>query len=147
MTRRIKTDVNKLNMPAKIRFVWFDDCLYLPFQSMRATDCCRCSQVIVEGVADRRSAGHIAVDNIQIMDGLHAEDCKGVYRVVMTHLVTLDLFLLVLCCIPSLCSNLMEAVLSLQIQKLLRLHQLRSSSSVSTLLTPALSLQCQYVHF
>ncbi|XP_041804634.1 neuropilin-1a-like isoform X3 [Chelmon rostratus] len=33
-------------------------------------------QVVVEGVADRRSAGHIAVDNIQIMDGLQAEDCK-----------------------------------------------------------------------
>ncbi|XP_036941135.1 neuropilin-1a-like isoform X5 [Acanthopagrus latus] len=33
-------------------------------------------QVVVEGVADRRSAGHIAVDNIQIMDGLRAEDCK-----------------------------------------------------------------------
>uniref|UniRef100_A0A671Y6Q6 Neuropilin n=1 Tax=Sparus aurata TaxID=8175 RepID=A0A671Y6Q6_SPAAU len=33
-------------------------------------------QVVVEGVADRRSAGHIAVDNIQIMDGLGAEDCK-----------------------------------------------------------------------
>uniref|UniRef100_A0A7N9AX82 Neuropilin n=1 Tax=Mastacembelus armatus TaxID=205130 RepID=A0A7N9AX82_9TELE len=27
-------------------------------------------QVVVEGVADRRSTGHIAVDNIQIMDGL-----------------------------------------------------------------------------
>ncbi|XP_076600646.1 neuropilin-1a-like isoform X1 [Chaetodon auriga] len=36
-------------------------------------------QVVVEGVADRRSAGHIAVDNIQIMDGLQTEDCKGVY--------------------------------------------------------------------
>ncbi|XP_029309020.1 neuropilin-1a-like isoform X2 [Cottoperca gobio] len=33
-------------------------------------------QVVVEGVADRRSAGHIAVDNIQIIDGLSAEDCK-----------------------------------------------------------------------
>ncbi|XP_075900561.1 neuropilin-1a-like [Nelusetta ayraudi] len=33
-------------------------------------------QVIVEGVADRRSAGHIAVDNIQILDGLHPLDCK-----------------------------------------------------------------------
>ncbi|XP_044074894.1 neuropilin-1a-like isoform X2 [Siniperca chuatsi] len=33
-------------------------------------------QVVVEGVADRRSAGHIAVDNIQIIDGLDAEDCK-----------------------------------------------------------------------
>lgn len=41
----------------------------------------------MEGVADRRSAGHIAVDNIQIMDGLHAEDCKGVYCIVITHLV------------------------------------------------------------
>lgn len=36
-------------------------------------------QVVVEGVADRHSTGHIAVDNIQIMDGLHAEDCKGMY--------------------------------------------------------------------
>lgn len=33
-------------------------------------------QVVVEGVADRRSLGHIAVDNIQIMDGISAEDCK-----------------------------------------------------------------------
>ncbi|XP_026168978.1 neuropilin-1a-like isoform X2 [Mastacembelus armatus] len=33
-------------------------------------------QVVVEGVADRRSTGHIAVDNIQIMDGLGAKDCK-----------------------------------------------------------------------
>ncbi|XP_023280239.1 neuropilin-1a-like isoform X1 [Seriola lalandi dorsalis] len=33
-------------------------------------------QVVVEGVADRRSTGHIAVDNIQIMDGLSAEECK-----------------------------------------------------------------------
>ncbi|XP_040924066.1 neuropilin-1a-like isoform X2 [Betta splendens] len=33
-------------------------------------------QVVVEGVADRRSTGHIAVDNIQIMDGLGADDCK-----------------------------------------------------------------------
>ncbi|XP_071348809.1 neuropilin-1a-like isoform X4 [Trachinotus anak] len=33
-------------------------------------------QVVVEGVADRRSTGHVAVDNIQIMDGLNAEDCK-----------------------------------------------------------------------
>uniref|UniRef100_A0AAQ5YLT8 Neuropilin n=1 Tax=Amphiprion ocellaris TaxID=80972 RepID=A0AAQ5YLT8_AMPOC len=34
-------------------------------------------QVVIEGVADRRSAGHIAVDNIQILDGLNAEDCRG----------------------------------------------------------------------
>uniref|UniRef100_A0A8C5I4J7 Neuropilin n=1 Tax=Gouania willdenowi TaxID=441366 RepID=A0A8C5I4J7_GOUWI len=34
-------------------------------------------QVVVEGVADRRSSGHIAVDNIQILDGLSAEDCRG----------------------------------------------------------------------
>uniref|UniRef100_A0A671Y6R3 Neuropilin n=1 Tax=Sparus aurata TaxID=8175 RepID=A0A671Y6R3_SPAAU len=40
-------------------------------------------QVTAEGVADRRSAGHIAVDNIQIMDGLGAEDCKGEYRTVI----------------------------------------------------------------
>uniref|UniRef100_A0AAQ5Y9P9 Neuropilin n=1 Tax=Amphiprion ocellaris TaxID=80972 RepID=A0AAQ5Y9P9_AMPOC len=33
-------------------------------------------QVVIEGVADRRSAGHIAVDNIQILDGLNAEDCR-----------------------------------------------------------------------
>ncbi|KAI3374645.1 hypothetical protein L3Q82_021217 [Scortum barcoo] len=33
-------------------------------------------KVVVEGVADRRSTGHIAVDNIQIMDRLSAEDCK-----------------------------------------------------------------------
>lgn len=33
-------------------------------------------QVIVEGVADSRSTGHIAVDNIQILDGLNIEDCK-----------------------------------------------------------------------
>lgn len=33
-------------------------------------------QVVVEGVADRRSAGHVAVDNIQILDGLNAGDCK-----------------------------------------------------------------------
>lgn len=41
----------------------------------------------MEGVADRRSAGHIAVDNIQIMDGLGAEDCKGEYRTVIAHLL------------------------------------------------------------
>lgn len=35
-------------------------------------------QVVVEGVADSRSTGHIAVDNIQIIDGLSPEDCKGV---------------------------------------------------------------------
>uniref|UniRef100_A0A672JV10 Neuropilin n=1 Tax=Salarias fasciatus TaxID=181472 RepID=A0A672JV10_SALFA len=34
-------------------------------------------QVVVEGVADRRSGGHIAVDNIQILDGLSTEECKG----------------------------------------------------------------------
>uniref|UniRef100_A0A3Q1G103 Neuropilin n=1 Tax=Acanthochromis polyacanthus TaxID=80966 RepID=A0A3Q1G103_9TELE len=34
-------------------------------------------QVVIEGVADRRSGGHIAVDNIQILDGLNADDCKG----------------------------------------------------------------------
>ncbi|KAK5860395.1 hypothetical protein PBY51_021876 [Eleginops maclovinus] len=33
-------------------------------------------QVVVEGIAERRSAGHIAVDNIQIIDGLSLEDCK-----------------------------------------------------------------------
>uniref|UniRef100_A0A3Q1EG04 Neuropilin n=1 Tax=Acanthochromis polyacanthus TaxID=80966 RepID=A0A3Q1EG04_9TELE len=33
-------------------------------------------QVVIEGVADRRSGGHIAVDNIQILDGLNADDCK-----------------------------------------------------------------------
>uniref|UniRef100_A0A672JQY8 Neuropilin n=1 Tax=Salarias fasciatus TaxID=181472 RepID=A0A672JQY8_SALFA len=33
-------------------------------------------QVVVEGVADRRSGGHIAVDNIQILDGLSTEECK-----------------------------------------------------------------------
>lgn len=32
--------------------------------------------MVVEGVAERRSAGHIAVDNIQIIDGLSMEDCK-----------------------------------------------------------------------
>ncbi len=46
-------------------------------------------QVIVEGVADRRSAGHIAVDNIQILDGLHAEDCKGVCCVVTAQVTNL----------------------------------------------------------
>uniref|UniRef100_A0A3P8ND94 Neuropilin n=1 Tax=Astatotilapia calliptera TaxID=8154 RepID=A0A3P8ND94_ASTCA len=34
-------------------------------------------QVVVEGIADRRSLGYIAVDNIQIMDGVRAEDCKA----------------------------------------------------------------------
>uniref|UniRef100_A0A672ZPQ6 Neuropilin 1 n=1 Tax=Sphaeramia orbicularis TaxID=375764 RepID=A0A672ZPQ6_9TELE len=33
-------------------------------------------QVVVEGVADRRSSGHIAVDTIQILDGLNPADCK-----------------------------------------------------------------------
>ncbi|KAM3866381.1 neuropilin-1a-like [Diretmus argenteus] len=33
-------------------------------------------QVVVEGVGDRRSTGHIAVDNIQILDGLDADECK-----------------------------------------------------------------------
>lgn len=35
------------------------------------------SQVILEGVADGRSPVHIAVDNIQIMDGLAADECTG----------------------------------------------------------------------
>lgn len=35
------------------------------------------SQVILEGVADKRSPVHIAVDNIQIMDGLAADECTG----------------------------------------------------------------------
>uniref|UniRef100_A0A8C7XX70 Neuropilin 1 n=1 Tax=Oryzias sinensis TaxID=183150 RepID=A0A8C7XX70_9TELE len=34
-------------------------------------------QVVVEGIADRHSTGHIAVDNIQIMDGLSSDDCRG----------------------------------------------------------------------
>ncbi|XP_014862995.1 PREDICTED: neuropilin-1a-like [Poecilia mexicana] len=33
-------------------------------------------QVLVEGIADRRTTGHIAVDDIQIMDGLNIQDCK-----------------------------------------------------------------------
>ncbi|KAF7644679.1 hypothetical protein LDENG_00217640 [Lucifuga dentata] len=33
-------------------------------------------QVVVEGVADRRSTAHIAVDNIQILDGLDTDECK-----------------------------------------------------------------------
>nr|XP_043901503.1 neuropilin-1a-like [Solea senegalensis] len=33
-------------------------------------------QVVVEGVADRHSTGHIAVDNIQILDGINADECK-----------------------------------------------------------------------
>ncbi|XP_024864668.1 neuropilin-1a-like isoform X1 [Kryptolebias marmoratus] len=33
-------------------------------------------QVVVEGVADRRSSGLIAVDNIQVMDGLDIQDCR-----------------------------------------------------------------------
>ncbi|XP_011615049.1 neuropilin-1a-like [Takifugu rubripes] len=32
-------------------------------------------QVILEGVADKRSTGHIAMDNIQIIDGLAADEC------------------------------------------------------------------------
>ncbi|XP_070830204.1 neuropilin-1a-like isoform X2 [Chaetodon trifascialis] len=34
-------------------------------------------QVVVDGVAGRHSTGHIAVDNIQILDGLQTEDCEG----------------------------------------------------------------------
>ena len=80
----------------------------------------------MEGVADRRSAGHIAVDNIQIMDGLRAEDCKGEYRIVIAHLLPQIL-------LTSPEFNLTEAVcFLLQIQKLLRLLQPRSSSYVST---------------
>ncbi|XP_046883412.1 neuropilin-1a isoform X1 [Hypomesus transpacificus] len=33
-------------------------------------------QVVIEGVGDRRSTGHVAVDNIKILDGL--EDCKDI---------------------------------------------------------------------
>ncbi|KAM7400098.1 hypothetical protein PAMA_004681 [Pampus argenteus] len=33
-------------------------------------------QMVVEGVADRRSTGHIAVDNIQVIEGINTEDCK-----------------------------------------------------------------------
>lgn len=32
-------------------------------------------QVVVEGVADRRSSGHIAVDNIQILDKVSRDEC------------------------------------------------------------------------
>lgn len=64
-------------------------------------------QVVVEGVADRRSAGHIAVDNIQIMDGLQAEDCKGVCRIVMPLLVHQ-----IYTWIQSLCFHLMEPVVA-----------------------------------
>lgn len=49
-------------------------------------------QVVVEGVADRRSSGDIAVDNIQIIDGLSAEDCKGVYNLTHTKNNTVVLF-------------------------------------------------------
>ncbi|XP_068605093.1 neuropilin 1b [Brachionichthys hirsutus] len=34
-------------------------------------------QVIVEGVTDSRGGGHIAVDDIRIVDGLHAEACRA----------------------------------------------------------------------
>lgn len=37
------------------------------------------SQVILEGVADKRGPVHIAVDNIRIMDGLAADECTGAY--------------------------------------------------------------------
>uniref|UniRef100_A0A1A8IDN8 Neuropilin n=1 Tax=Nothobranchius kuhntae TaxID=321403 RepID=A0A1A8IDN8_NOTKU len=33
-------------------------------------------QVVVEGVADRRNPGHMAVDNIKIIDGLNLLDCR-----------------------------------------------------------------------
>uniref|UniRef100_A0A3B5MT41 Neuropilin n=1 Tax=Xiphophorus couchianus TaxID=32473 RepID=A0A3B5MT41_9TELE len=33
-------------------------------------------QVLVEGIGNRRTTGHIAVDDIQIMDGLNIQDCK-----------------------------------------------------------------------
>ncbi|KAM8839332.1 neuropilin-1a-like [Synchiropus picturatus] len=33
-------------------------------------------QVVLEGIADRRSGGHIAVDNIRIMDRINMEDCR-----------------------------------------------------------------------
>lgn len=36
-------------------------------------------QVILEGVADKRNPVHIAVDNIQLMDGLAADECTGGY--------------------------------------------------------------------
>uniref|UniRef100_A0A8C6M041 Neuropilin n=1 Tax=Nothobranchius furzeri TaxID=105023 RepID=A0A8C6M041_NOTFU len=35
-------------------------------------------QVVVEGVADRRNPGHMAVDNIKIIDGLNLLDCRAV---------------------------------------------------------------------
>uniref|UniRef100_A0A4W5QCT9 Neuropilin 1 n=1 Tax=Hucho hucho TaxID=62062 RepID=A0A4W5QCT9_9TELE len=35
-------------------------------------------KVVIEGVGDR-STGHIALDNIKILDGLTTEDCKGKY--------------------------------------------------------------------
>lgn len=37
------------------------------------------SQVILEGVADKRGPVHIAVDNVQIVDGLAADECSGAY--------------------------------------------------------------------
>uniref|UniRef100_A0A4W5Q8L6 Neuropilin n=1 Tax=Hucho hucho TaxID=62062 RepID=A0A4W5Q8L6_9TELE len=36
-------------------------------------------KVVIEGVGDR-STGHIALDNIKILDGLTTEDCKGKYH-------------------------------------------------------------------
>uniref|UniRef100_A0A8D3A2B8 Neuropilin n=1 Tax=Scophthalmus maximus TaxID=52904 RepID=A0A8D3A2B8_SCOMX len=45
-------------------------------------------QVVVEGVADRHSTGHIAVDNIQIMDELDADDCKGAYDNIHAVIIT-----------------------------------------------------------
>uniref|UniRef100_A0A8D3A256 Neuropilin n=1 Tax=Scophthalmus maximus TaxID=52904 RepID=A0A8D3A256_SCOMX len=40
------------------------------------------------GVADRHSTGHIAVDNIQIMDELDADDCKGAYDNIHAVIIT-----------------------------------------------------------
>ncbi|XP_060939720.1 neuropilin-1a-like [Limanda limanda] len=48
---------------------WREGRVLLPHSSVQY-------QVVVEGVADRHSSGHTAVDNIQILDGLNAEDCK-----------------------------------------------------------------------
>ncbi|KAM3605223.1 uncharacterized protein V6R79_022465 [Siganus canaliculatus] len=40
-------------------------------------------QVVVEGVADKRSEGHIAVDDIQILDGVRPEDCKDPEEIII----------------------------------------------------------------
>lgn len=108
---------------------------------------CFCfSQVLIEGVADRQGSGLIAVDNIQIMDGLNIQDCRSQFYLLLVYLdnnnnsciskswtYESNLQDFMLTCFDSVCFNLIKVFFLLQIQKLLPLLPLISSCCVSFL--------------